>query len=95
MRPAVQFVVTQCYVFVATTSMHAGLSKGSTVRRLLDSVKPDFVLCMGDDKSDEEMFHTFNESAYNDTMIFACTVRAFALSVRADFSGLRILSCFF
>ena len=36
--------------------MHAGLSKGSTVRRLLDSVKPDFVLCMGDDKSDEEMF---------------------------------------
>lgn len=61
--------------------MHAGLSKGSTVRRLLDSVKPDFVLCMGDDKSDEEMFHTFNESAYNDTMIFACTVRLALLSM--------------
>jgi trehalose 6-phosphate synthase/phosphatase len=51
-----------------------GLSKGSTVQRLLETLQPDFVLCAGDDKSDEEMFHSFNEHGHADTAIFACTV---------------------
>lgn len=51
-----------------------GLSKGATVKKLLEAIKPDFVLCLGDDKSDEEMFQTFAEAVRGDMTVFACTV---------------------
>ena len=51
-----------------------GLSKGTTVKHILADVAPDFVVCLGDDKSDEEMFHTFIETHNDDMTVFACTV---------------------
>ena len=34
----------------------AEVSKGAAVRRLLHEERPDFVLCAGDDQTDESMF---------------------------------------
>lgn len=51
-----------------------GLSKGATVRALIEELEPDFVLCLGDDKSDEEMFHTFSAERKEGMHVFACTV---------------------
>ena len=40
---------------------------------------PDFVLCIGDDRSDEDMFESISNTAYRSSLpvspeIFACTV---------------------
>ncbi|XP_051150433.1 probable alpha,alpha-trehalose-phosphate synthase [UDP-forming] 11 [Andrographis paniculata] len=61
-----------------------GVSKGTVVKNLVeatrDSGKPaDFVLCIGDDRSDEEMFEAIASSIENrvlpaETEVFACTV---------------------
>lgn len=51
-----------------------GLSKGATVQRIIDELAPDFVLCLGDDKSDEEMFGTFSSVQREGMHVFACTV---------------------
>jgi trehalose 6-phosphate synthase/phosphatase len=51
-----------------------GLSKGTMVQKLLRQVKPDFVLCVGDDKSDEQMFETLVEESLDSMEVFACTV---------------------
>jgi trehalose 6-phosphate synthase/phosphatase len=50
-----------------------GISKGAMVRRILDECHPDFVLCLGDDKSDEEMFRALKDLGAADTT-FPCTV---------------------
>jgi trehalose 6-phosphate synthase/phosphatase len=61
-----------------------GISKGIVVRELMEkmesiSKRPDFVLCIGDDGSDEDMFEAVSNWK-NDPMIpentevFACTV---------------------
>jgi trehalose 6-phosphate synthase/phosphatase len=67
---AIEFVSGHQYVEVKPK----GLSKGATVKKLLDDIKPDFVLCLGDDKSDEEMFRTFSETSQDNMAVFACTV---------------------
>lgn len=61
-----------------------GVSKGLVARRMLVSMKergqcPDFVLCIGDDKSDEDMFQLIATAACGDSLaskaeVFACTV---------------------
>ncbi|EER92618.1 hypothetical protein BDA96_01G480300 [Sorghum bicolor] len=61
-----------------------GVSKGLVARRMLVSMKdrgqcPDFVLCIGDDKSDEDMFQLIASAACGDSLgskaeVFACTV---------------------
>jgi trehalose 6-phosphate synthase/phosphatase len=51
-----------------------GLSKGTMVHKLLSQVQPDFVLCVGDDKSDEQMFERLVEESLDNTHVFACTV---------------------
>nr|CAD1826555.1 unnamed protein product [Ananas comosus var. bracteatus] len=61
-----------------------GVSKGLVARRLLSTMKerellPDFVLCIGDDRSDEDMFEvittaTSGPSLAPDAEVFACTV---------------------
>ena len=40
---------------------------------------PDFVLCIGDDRSDEDMFESISKTAYRSSLpvspeIFSCTV---------------------
>ncbi|KAL6867573.1 hypothetical protein ACP4OV_015597 [Aristida adscensionis] len=61
-----------------------GVSKGLVARRMLASMQergqcPDFVLCIGDDKSDEDMFQLITAAACGDSLastaeVFACTV---------------------
>ncbi|MBA0736598.1 hypothetical protein Gogos_010134 [Gossypium gossypioides] len=61
-----------------------GLSKGIVAENLISSMRskgksPDFLLCIGDDRSDEDMFESIARSSANPTLpaiaeIFACTV---------------------
>lgn len=66
---AIEIVSGHLYVEVKPK----GLTKGATVTRLFNATQPDFVLCLGDDRSDEEMFNVFNEQRH-DATVFACTV---------------------
>lgn len=60
------------------------MSKGLVARRLLASMQErgmctDFVLCIGDDRSDEEMFQMITSSTCGESLaataeVFACTV---------------------
>eukprot|EP01025_Chloroclados_australasicus_P000064 TRINITY_DN10033_c0_g2_i3.p2 TRINITY_DN10033_c0_g2~~TRINITY_DN10033_c0_g2_i3.p2 ORF type:complete len:720 (+),score=61.27 TRINITY_DN10033_c0_g2_i3:54-2213(+) len=55
-----------------------GIGKGRVLQDILNQVQPDFVLCVGDDRSDEDMFVTLNKEAqlarFNLKHIFSCTV---------------------
>ncbi|KAK4400113.1 Alpha,alpha-trehalose-phosphate synthase [UDP-forming] 6 [Sesamum angolense] len=61
-----------------------GISKGLVAKRLLSSMQeegmsPDFVLCIGDDRSDEDMFEVITSSIAGPSIapraeVFACTV---------------------
>ncbi|XP_004498234.1 alpha,alpha-trehalose-phosphate synthase [UDP-forming] 6-like isoform X1 [Cicer arietinum] len=60
-----------------------GVSKGLVAKRLLSSMQekgksPDFVLCIGDDRSDEDMFEVITSSMHGPIApkaeVFACTV---------------------
>ncbi|GJY44799.1 alpha,alpha-trehalose-phosphate synthase [UDP-forming] 6-like protein [Tanacetum coccineum] len=62
-----------------------GVSKGLVAKRLLTTMQeremiPDFVLCIGDDRSDEDMFEVITSSVASGELIsqkaevFACTV---------------------
>ncbi|XP_072972233.1 alpha,alpha-trehalose-phosphate synthase [UDP-forming] 6-like [Typha angustifolia] len=61
-----------------------GVSKGLVARRLLSTMQdrglsPDFVLCIGDDRSDEDMFEVISTSVAGTSLtptaeVFACTV---------------------
>ncbi|CAH9092272.1 unnamed protein product [Cuscuta europaea] len=61
-----------------------GVSKGLVAKRLLSLMQergmaPDFVLCIGDDQSDEDMFEVIMNSMCSPSMapcaeVFACTV---------------------
>ncbi|KAL5548969.1 hypothetical protein UlMin_004200 [Ulmus minor] len=61
-----------------------GVSKGIVVESLISTMQskgksPDFVLCIGDDRSDEDMFESIARSSSNPSLptiseLFACTV---------------------
>lgn len=61
-----------------------GVSKGLVAKRLLSTMQdrgmtPDFVLCIGDDRSDEDMFEVINSSLAGPSIaasaeVFECTV---------------------
>ncbi|XP_010914078.1 probable alpha,alpha-trehalose-phosphate synthase [UDP-forming] 9 [Elaeis guineensis] len=61
-----------------------GISKGIVVENLMETMlsrgkPPDFVLCIGDDRSDEDMFESIMSSMNNPSLptiaeVFACTV---------------------
>ncbi|CAJ1943901.1 unnamed protein product [Sphenostylis stenocarpa] len=60
-----------------------GITKGLVVEKILSRMtmegkSPDFVLCIGDDRSDEDMFESLLSKGYSRTSsapeIFACTV---------------------
>jgi trehalose 6-phosphate synthase/phosphatase len=42
----------------------AGFDKGATALRIVHETDPDFVLCMGDDTTDEDMFKALEGNAY-------------------------------
>jgi trehalose 6-phosphate synthase/phosphatase len=43
---------------------NAGISKGTTARSIVTSIRPDFTLAIGDASVDEEMFSVLSENAY-------------------------------
>lgn len=61
-----------------------GVTKGLVAERVLDTMissekAPDFVMCIGDDRSDEDMFESILSRSYSSSLvtppkIFACTV---------------------
>lgn len=61
-----------------------GVTKGLVAEKVLSSMisnnkPPEFVLCIGDDRSDEDMFESISTTAYSSSLpaapeIFACTV---------------------
>ncbi|CAM8938738.1 unnamed protein product [Rhodiola kirilowii] len=61
-----------------------GISKGMVVSKVMSKMQsrgtpPDFILCIGDDRSDEDMFETVASSVSNAVLpasaqVFACTV---------------------
>ncbi|KAH9776089.1 putative alpha/alpha-trehalose-phosphate synthase 9 [Citrus sinensis] len=61
-----------------------GVTKGLVAEKVLstmisDGKLPDFVLCVGDDRSDEDMFESISQATYGSSLpiapeIFACTV---------------------
>lgn len=61
-----------------------GVTKGLVAEKVLskliaDGKAPDFVMCIGDDRSDEDMFESISSTAYSSSLpsppeIFACTV---------------------
>lgn len=42
----------------------SGVDKGATALNLVKNFNPDFILCLGDDVTDEDMFRAFPEGAY-------------------------------
>jgi trehalose 6-phosphate synthase/phosphatase len=42
----------------------AGFDKGTVTVRILNEAQPDFVLCIGDDTTDEDMFKVLEESSF-------------------------------
>ena len=42
----------------------AGFDKGTITHRILNESQPDFILCIGDDTTDEDMFKALNDSAF-------------------------------
>ena len=42
----------------------SGIDKGSASLKLLKSISPDFVLCIGDDTTDEDMFAALNKEGF-------------------------------
>ncbi|GJT04237.1 probable alpha,alpha-trehalose-phosphate synthase [UDP-forming] 10 [Tanacetum coccineum] len=56
-----------------------GVSKGLVAEKVLSTMiengqPPDFIACIGDDRSDEDMFESIMNTAPNTPEIFACTV---------------------
>jgi trehalose 6-phosphate synthase/phosphatase len=43
----------------------SGFDKGIMALKIVNDLQPDFVLCMGDDTTDEDMFKALNDRAYN------------------------------
>lgn len=41
-----------------------GVDKGATAINLLNNINPDFILCIGDDTTDEDMFRMLKDRAY-------------------------------
>jgi trehalose 6-phosphate synthase/phosphatase len=41
-----------------------GVDKGATAMKLLSEIQPDFVLCLGDDTTDEDMFKMLRGRGY-------------------------------
>jgi trehalose 6-phosphate synthase/phosphatase len=41
-----------------------GIDKGATAQKLIDHFNPDFMFCMGDDTTDEDMFRALRDKAY-------------------------------
>ncbi|MEO5996419.1 MAG: bifunctional alpha,alpha-trehalose-phosphate synthase (UDP-forming)/trehalose-phosphatase [Chitinophagaceae bacterium] len=67
-----------------------GFDKGITALKLIKAAEPDFILCMGDDTTDEDMFKVLNDNAY--TIKIGLGATAAHYNIRSQQSVLPLLS---
>ena len=67
-----------------------GFDKGITALKLIKAEEPDFILCMGDDTTDEDMFKVLKDKAY--TIKIGLGTTAAAYNIRSQQSVLPLLS---
>lgn len=66
------------------------IHKGYVVERLVDTYKPDFVLCAGDDFTDEDMFRALSSQAYTVKIGSGSTEARFRLADIDSLMGLLV-----
>ncbi|KAJ3306675.1 threalose-6-phosphate phosphatase [Kappamyces sp. JEL0829] len=61
------------------------MNKGEIVKRLANARQPDcdFVICAGDDRTDEDMFRVLSKTDINSDHIFSCTIGSATKMTRA------------
>lgn len=69
-----------------------GLDKGVTALKLINTSKPDFILCLGDDTTDEDMFKVLDDKAF--TIKIGLGATAAQYSIRSQREVLPFLSKF-
>ncbi|HVZ57143.1 MAG TPA: bifunctional alpha,alpha-trehalose-phosphate synthase (UDP-forming)/trehalose-phosphatase [Chitinophagaceae bacterium] len=65
----------------------AHINKGLVARTLADTLEADFILCMGDDKTDEDMFQALRESAVTIKIGSGQTAARFTIPRQQDVTG--------
>lgn len=56
-----------------------GIDKGVMARKMVQEMEPDFVLCIGDDTTDEDMFKALSEKAYTIKVSYGPTAAQFTV----------------
>jgi trehalose 6-phosphate synthase/phosphatase len=62
----------------------AGVDKGSTANKLIDHFDPDFILCIGDDTTDEDMFMVVNNKGFTIKIGSGVTAASYNLPAQSD-----------
>lgn len=62
----------------------AGMDKGVTALKLLNSFNPAFTLCIGDDATDEDMFKALNNKAYTIKIGTGATAAQYNISTQQE-----------
>ncbi|HKB43279.1 MAG TPA: trehalose-phosphatase, partial [Chitinophagaceae bacterium] len=57
----------------------SGYDKGVIALKIVNELKPDFVLCIGDDTTDEDMFKALEEKAYTIKVSNAATAAKYTI----------------
>lgn len=61
-----------------------GVDKGTTATNLLSQIKPQFVLCIGDDTTDEDMFRALGDDAYTIKIGRGSTAAKYSIPLQID-----------
>jgi len=64
-----------------------GMDKGRTAVKVLDKMSPDFILCMGDDTTDEDMFKALEGRAYTIRIGTGSTVAKYNIPLQGEVFG--------
>lgn len=62
----------------------AGVDKGFAAKKILQHINPDFVLAVGDDKTDEDMFQALNMHEYTIRVGQGLTAAHYTLTAQSD-----------
>jgi trehalose 6-phosphate synthase/phosphatase len=61
-----------------------GIDKGATAQKIIEHFNPDFMLCIGDDTTDEDMFRVLREKAFTIKVGSGNTAAEYTLSSQKD-----------
>lgn len=62
----------------------AGVDKGHAAKKMVQHIEPDFVLAIGDDKTDEDMFQALHEYAYTIKVGQGITAAHYTVTAQPD-----------